>query len=103
MKLSKLRELLDAIAKEHGEDVNVKMFYDNSHGGGSWECADVENVVEFDGHKTFYLGADFDYMGMDPYDKRCKAKYTAVNDAIKGNWSNDLISPYCDDDEEDEL
>lgn len=37
MKLKKLREILDAIAKRspNGEDADVMMFYDNSHGGGS--------------------------------------------------------------------
>ena len=42
MKIKKLHEILDAIEKKSpkGENADVTMFYDNSHGGGSWEFAD---------------------------------------------------------------
>lgn len=44
MKLKKLREILDAIEKKspEGENADVVMFYDNSHGGGSWEFANPD-------------------------------------------------------------
>lgn len=103
MKIKELRAILDAIAKEHnGEDTEVAMFYDNSHGCGAWEYADVDNIVEFPDDNTIYLAADFDYHEHDPYDGKVKAKYTDVNDALKGKWAKKFESPYCDDPECDE-
>lgn len=101
MKIKELRAILDAIAKEHnGEDTEVAMFYDNSHACGAWEYADVDHIVEFPDDDTIYLAADFDFHENDPYDRKVKAKYTDVSDALKGNWEKEFKSPYCDDDEE---
>ena len=98
MKIKELRAILDAIAKEHnGEDTEVAMFSDNSHGSGAWEFADVDHIVEFPDDGTIYLAADFDYYPDDPYDGKVKAKYTDVSDALKGKWTKKFESPYCDD------
>lgn len=103
MKIKELRAILDAIAKEHnGEDTEVAMFYDNSHACGAWEYADVDHIVEFPDDGTVYLAADFDFHENDPYDAKVKAKYTDVSDALKGNWTKEFKSPYCDDCEYDE-
>ena len=97
MKLKELRKILDAIEKKSpdGENADVAMFYDNSHGGGSWEFADVHDVIQFKDDDTFYLGAGFDYFGEDPYDKDVVACYTNVDAAIKGQWNDEYESPYC--------
>lgn len=103
MKIKELRAILDAIAKEHnGEDTEVAMFSDNSHGSGAWEYADVDHIVEFPDDNTIYLAADFDYHENDPYDVKVKAKYTDVSDALKGDWAKEFKSPYCEDCEYDE-
>lgn len=103
MKIKELRAILDAIAKEHnGEDTEVAMFSDNSHGSGAWEFANVDHIVEFPDDGTIYLAADFDYYPDDPYDGKVKAKYTDVSDALKGKWAKKFESPYCDDPECDE-
>ena len=107
MQLKKLREILDAIEKKSpdGENADVMMFYDNSHGGGSWEFANPENIIQFKDDDTFYLGADFDFFGEDPYDSKIKACYTSVNDALKNKWEDKYTSPYCsnDADEDDDF
>ena len=97
MKLKELRKILDAIEKKSpdGENADIAMFYDNSHGGGSWEFADVDDVIQFKDDDTFYLGADFDYFGEDPYDKDVVACYTSVDAAINGQWNDKYESPYC--------
>ena len=97
MKLKKLREILDAIEKKSpdGENADVVMFYDNSHGGGSWEFANPENVVQFKDDDTFYLAADFNYFGEDPYDEKVVACYTGVDAAVNGKWNDEYESPYC--------
>ena len=97
MKLKKIREILDAIEKKspNGENADVVMFYDNSHGGGSWEYANPENVIQFKDDDTFYLAADFNYFGEDPYDEKVVACYTDVNAAVKGKWNDEYESPYC--------
>ena len=97
MKLKKIREILDAIEKNspNGENADVVMFYDNSHGGGSWEYANPENVIQFKDDDTFYLAADFNYFGEDPYDEKVVACYTDVNAAVKGKWNDEYESPYC--------
>jgi hypothetical protein len=97
MKLKDLRKILDAIEKKspNGENADVVMFYDNSHGGGSWEYANPENVIQFKDDDTFYLGADFNYFGEDPYDEKVVACYTGVDAAVKGQWNDEYESPYC--------
>jgi len=97
MKIKELRKILDAIEKKSpkGENADVAMFYDNSHGGGSWEYADVDNVIQFKDDDTFYLGADFDYFGKDPYNESVVACYTSVDAAVKGQWNDEYESPYC--------
>lgn len=104
MQIKDLRALLDAISKhsDEGENTQVFMLSDNSHGSGSWEYANVENVVQFADDSSYYLAADFNYMSEDPYDSKVKTKYTDVREALKDNWTTEESSQYCDDEDDDD-